>query len=145
MKNIFKLATILAAFLLLVSWTKSNDKTEIEKLINTYLKASVSLDYAKMKSLVTPDAIHMIEEAEQLVSEVPEDYKQAMMAVLESIIIDPDKIEVSDNSAKATISAMGSESLIYFKKINGKWLVDVLNTSDAIESSEIDLEAVTFE
>ena len=143
MKKILKLAAIVCAAALFVSCGAKDDATQVKEVMESYLKASVSFDYGKIKSLVTAESVPMIEEAEKYSKDIPEEFKKAMEESAKSMTFNPESVTINGEVATASISAAGMDMPVTLKKVDGKWLIDMAAAAPAVDVEEpVDTTAV---
>ena len=145
MKKILKLAAIACAAVLFVSCGAKDDTTQVKEVVEAYIKASASFDYGKLKSIVTPESVPVLEQAEAMMKDIPEEYKKMAEEAAKSVTFNAESINVNGDVATASISTMGMEAPIALRKVDGNWLIDMGGAGAAIEDVSFTEEEETEE
>jgi len=137
MKKILTLVAIACAVALLVSCGTKDDKAQVKEVIEGFMKANASADYDKLKSLVTPESLVMIEQMEDMSKNLSEEAKKIMIDAAKSVTFDAESIEVGENAVTATAATrvLGPKTPIALKKVDGKWLIDMVELSKAVDET----------
>lgn len=142
MKKIFKLAAIACAAVLFVSCGAKDDKTLVKEVMESYMSASLSMDFATLKSIVTPESVAAIDQMEQAMKNLPEEAVNAAKEASKGITLDAESIVVNGEAATANMNAMGMNVPISLKKVDGKWLIDLAPAAPVQEVEVVDTTAV---
>jgi len=127
MKNLFKLAVVLVALIVVgaCSSSSSDPKDVAEKFLN-HLNAK---EYDKAKALGTESTVQMIEMMKSFSG--MEGVEESEPAKIENL-----KCEIDADKATCTFTQKGEEDKIDLVKKDGKWLVDMKKENpmgDAVE------------
>ena len=125
MKKFLNLAAVVCAAMLFVSCGAKDDATQVKEVMETYMKASTSFDYAKLKTIVTPESVAAIDEMEEMMKDIPAEYKKMAEESAKAVTFNPESIKIEGDVATASVSAMGMDMPITLKKVDGKWLLDL--------------------
>lgn len=125
MNMVEKLTVLLCSALLFASCGTEGDKQQIKEVAESYIKAYASFSYAEMKVLVTPESAANVDKNEQMMKSLPEVAKQMAKEAATSDKLDAESIVVEGETAKALINQTGGSVPFTFKKVEGKWLVDL--------------------
>lgn len=140
MKKILKLAAVVCAAVLFVSCGAKDDATQIKEVMETYLSASASFDYAKLKTIVTPESAAQIDGMEKMMKDLPEEYKAMAEEAAKAITFNAESISVNGEVASVSLSSMGMDVPFTLKKVDGKWLIDMAGSVPAVDESDIDFD-----
>lgn len=146
MKKILKFAAVLSAVVLFASCGSKDDKTLVKETVDKYLEASISMDYDAMKSLVTKESEPALEYYKQaadafkaLPAEAQKAAKDAAKAASESITVDAESVKIDGDKATISVNTMGVSAPYALKKVDGKWLIDLMGGYD-VEVDEVDVD-----
>ncbi len=138
MKKFFKLAAIACAAVLFVSCGAKDDKSLIQEVMESYMSASLSMDYAKLKSIVTPESAAAIDQMEQMMKNLPEEAVKAAQEAAKNVktTFDAESIVINGETATAKLNTMGMDVPMSLKKVDGSWLIDLVGAAGAAAAQE---------
>ncbi len=142
MKKILKLAAVACAAVLFVSCGAKDDKSLVKEVMESYMSASLSMDYGKLKSLVTPESVASLEQMEEMMKNLPAEAVNAAKeaAKTANISFDAESIVIDGENATANMSTMGMNVPVSLKKVDGKWLIDLAAAAAGYDVEEVDVE-----
>lgn len=139
MKKFLKLAAVACAAVLFVSCgAKKDDATQIKEVMESYIAASASFDFGKLRSIVTPESKPALEEMERMTNGLPEEYRNAATEAAKAANFNAESVKIDGETATASIVVGGMEIPMALRKVDGKWLLDMVGSVPAVDDVDID-------